>query len=149
RGSAPPSARNECPEHLAGSRVVCKLCGQELIAPAPPAVELMHRVFYTPACRSGPSATAVPRRPRPRPEAQGDLRPPSRVRHRERRRQGGLRSEGGTADLWVDGDLVTGKHPEAVAQFVPVFVQEFQTELTRRRPGRPAPEPAAMKKGQP
>jgi hypothetical protein len=45
-----------------------------------------------------------------------------------------LRREGGTADLWVAGDLATGKHAGAVAQFMAEFVQEFEKEQTRRRP---------------
>jgi hypothetical protein len=34
----------------------------------------------------------------------------------------------------VDGDLITGKHPDAAAQFVAVFVQEFEKEQVRRLP---------------
>jgi hypothetical protein len=42
--------------------------------------------------------------------------------------------KGGTADLWVDGDLATGKHPDAAARFMAEFVREFENEQTRRRP---------------
>jgi hypothetical protein len=56
------------------------------------------------------------------------------VRHRERQRRGRLRREGGTADPWEYGDLVTGKLPDAVARFVAAFVREFEQEQVRRRP---------------
>jgi hypothetical protein len=34
----------------------------------------------------------------------------------------------------VDGDLVTGKHPDAAAQFMAALVQAFEQEQVRRRP---------------
>jgi hypothetical protein len=34
----------------------------------------------------------------------------------------------------VVGDLATGKHPDAVAQFMAEFVQELEREQVRRRP---------------